>query len=54
MLQFALVFLLIAVIAAVLGFGSVAAAAGGIAQLLFFLFLAVLVISLIVGLFRRA
>jgi uncharacterized membrane protein YtjA (UPF0391 family) len=34
-------------------FGGIAGAASGIAQFLFFLFLAFLVISLLVGLFRR-
>jgi uncharacterized membrane protein YtjA (UPF0391 family) len=54
MLYYALVFLVIALIAGVLGFGGLAGAASGIAQILFFLFLAFLVISLVVGLIRRA
>ena len=52
MLYYALVFLLIAVVAAVLGFGGIAFAAAGIAKLLFFLFLALFVVSLIVHLAR--
>ena len=53
MLQYALLFLVIALVAGVLGFGGIAGAASGIAQVLFFLCLAFLVISLLVGLFRR-
>ena len=53
MLQYALLFLVVALVAGVLVFGGIAGAASGIAQILFFLFLAFLVISLLVGLFRR-
>ncbi len=53
MLYYALVFLVIALIAGVLCFGGIAGASAGIAQILFFLFLAFLVISLVIGLFRR-
>ena len=49
----ALVFLVIALIAGVLGFGGIAGASAGIAQILFFLVLAFLVVSLLIGLFRR-
>ena len=38
MLGWALVFLLIAIVAAVFGFGGIAVASAGIAKLLFFLF----------------
>lgn len=48
MLRWALTFFVLALIAAVFGFGGIATAAAGIAKLLFFLFLAVFVISLIV------
>ena len=37
-----------------LGFGGIAGTSAGIAQILFFIFLAFLVISLIAGLVRRA
>jgi len=50
MLSWALSFFIIAVIAAVFGFGGIAAGAAGIAKFLFLLFLAAFVISLIVGL----
>lgn len=53
MLNWALVFLVVALVAAALGFGGVASAATSIAQTLFFLFLVLFVISLVVGLVRR-
>lgn len=51
MLYAAFVFLAIAVVAAVLGFGGIAAGAAGIAKMLFFLFLAGFVILLLAGIF---
>jgi uncharacterized membrane protein YtjA (UPF0391 family) len=54
MLYWALVFLVVAIIAGALGFGGIAGTSAGIAQILFFVFLAFLVISLVAGLFRRA
>ncbi|MEN3147687.1 DUF1328 family protein [Neorhizobium sp. IRAMC:178] len=53
MLYYALVCLLVAIFTGVLGFSGIAGTATGLAQLLFFLFLALLLISLVVGLFRR-
>ena len=52
MLSWALTFLIIALIAAVLGFGVVAGTAAMIAKVLFLVFLVLFVISLIAG--RRA
>lgn len=49
MLGWALTFLVIALIAAALGFGGVAGAATGIAKILFFVFLVAFAISLIAG-----
>jgi len=49
MLHYAVVFLVLALVAAVFGFGGVAIAAAGIAKILFFLFLIGFVISLVVG-----
>lgn len=49
MLHYAIVFLVIALIAAVLGFGGLAGSAIGIAKILFFVFLVLFVISLIMG-----
>ena len=53
MLYYALVFFVVAVIAAVFGFGGIAAGAVEIAKILFFIFLVLFVVSLIVGLVRR-
>src|SRR5690606_28214826 len=53
MLYWAIVFLVIALIAAALGFGGIAGAASGIAQVLFVVFLAIFVISLFIGIGRR-
>ena len=53
MLNYAFVFLVIALIAAVLGFGGIAAGAAEIAKILFFVFLALFVVSLVVGFIRR-
>jgi uncharacterized membrane protein YtjA (UPF0391 family) len=52
MLQWALVFLVLGLIAALLGFTSVAGASIGIAKVLFFVFLIVFAVMLIVGLGR--
>jgi len=49
MLSWALTFLVIALIAGVLGFGVVAGMAAQIAHVLFFLFLVLFVVSLIFG-----
>jgi uncharacterized membrane protein YtjA (UPF0391 family) len=54
MLYWALMFLVIALIAAVLGFTGVAVLAGGIAKILFFIFIVLFVVSLIAHLARRA
>ena len=53
MLSCALVFLVIALIAAALGFGGLAGAATGIAKILFFVFLVLFLGSLIMGGLRR-
>lgn len=45
MLQWTVIFLVLALIAAFFGFGSLAGTAASIAQVLFFVFLAALVIS---------
>jgi uncharacterized membrane protein YtjA (UPF0391 family) len=50
MLRWALVFLLISLIAALFGFTDVAAASAGIAKILFFLFLVVFLVFLLLGL----
>jgi uncharacterized membrane protein YtjA (UPF0391 family) len=53
MLRWALTFLVIALIAALLGFFSVAGTAADIAKVLFFVFLVLFVVSLIFGGVRR-
>jgi uncharacterized membrane protein YtjA (UPF0391 family) len=53
MLYWAAVFFVVALVAALFGFGGIASASAGIAQILFFLFLVLFVISLIVGVVRR-
>jgi uncharacterized membrane protein YtjA (UPF0391 family) len=53
MLHYAAVFLVIALVAALLGFTGIAAGAVEIAKILFFVFLLLFVASLIVGLIRR-
>lgn len=52
MLRWTLIFLVIALIAALLGFGGITAGAVSIAKILFFIFVVLFGISLIVGLFR--
>ena len=52
MLYWALVFFVVAIVAAVFGFGGIASTAAGIAQILFYIFIAIFVISLIMGLVR--
>jgi uncharacterized membrane protein YtjA (UPF0391 family) len=49
MLNYALVFLLIALIAGALGFGVVAGTAASVAKILFFIFLVLFVASLLRG-----
>lgn len=49
MLGWAVTFLIIALIAAVLGFGGIAAASAGIAKILFFVFLVMCVLFFVFG-----
>jgi uncharacterized membrane protein YtjA (UPF0391 family) len=49
MLGWALTFLIVALIAAVFGFGGIASGAANIAQILFFVFLVLFVVSLLMG-----
>ena len=53
MLYYALVFLVIALLAAFLGFGGMALAFAGIAKILFFLLLIAFVVSLVMHAGRR-
>jgi len=54
MLRWALAFFVVAIIAAVFGFGGIAIAAASIARLLFFIFLVLFLAALLGGLVRRA
>jgi len=49
MLRWAMGFLVLAVIAALLGFGGLASASAGIAKSLFFLFLVIFLVTLALG-----
>ena len=53
MLYWALVFLVVAIIAGVLVFGGVAIMAAGMAKLLFYIFLVIFLVTLVMGLGRR-
>lgn len=52
MLSWAIGFFIVAIMAAVFGFGGIAAGAAGIAKVLFFLFLIAFVVSLVMHLMR--
>lgn len=52
-LQYAVVFSVIALIAALLGFGGIAAGAAEVAKVRFFIILLLFVASLVMGLMRR-
>jgi len=53
MLSWAVIFLVIALVAARFGFTGIAVAAAGIAKVLFFIFLVVFIVALIMGLMQR-
>lgn len=53
MLRWAVIFFIIAIIAAVFGFGNIAEGATDIARILFFVFLVLFVIGLIMGLVKK-
>ncbi len=54
LLHYALVFLLVALVAAAVGFGGIAGLAMESARLLFWVFIVLFVLSLVAGLVRRA
>ncbi|WP_020470886.1 DUF1328 domain-containing protein [Zavarzinella formosa] len=49
MLRFAIVFLIVALIAAAMGFGGIAGEAAYFAKILFFVFIVLFVVSLVMG-----
>jgi uncharacterized membrane protein YtjA (UPF0391 family) len=53
MLHYAVVFLVIALVAALFGFGGIAAGAVEIAKILFFVFVVLAVVTFIVSLMRK-
>ncbi len=53
-LYYALAFFLVAMVAAVFGFGGVAIASAGLAKILFVLFFIVFLVTLVFGVARRA
>jgi uncharacterized membrane protein YtjA (UPF0391 family) len=53
MLRWALIFFIVAIIAAIFGFGGIAAGAASIAKILFFIFLVLFLVSIIAGAVRR-
>ncbi len=54
LLGWALIFLVVALIAAAFGFGGIASASAGIAKTLFFIFLVVFVVLLVLNFLRAA
>jgi uncharacterized membrane protein YtjA (UPF0391 family) len=53
MLRWALIFFVVALVAALFGFGGIALAAAGVAKILFYLFLILFLITLVGHLLRR-
>ena len=53
MLRYAVIFFIVAIVAALFGFGGIAAGATEIAKILFFIFLVLFIVSLVAGLLRR-
>lgn len=53
MLRLAIVFLLVSILAAVLGFTDIAGASAGMAKVLFFIFVVLFAVSFIFGLLNR-
>lgn len=53
MLYWALMFLIIALVAAIFGFGGIASTATGIAQILFVIAIVLFLVSLLAGVLRR-
>jgi uncharacterized membrane protein YtjA (UPF0391 family) len=54
MLRWALLFLIVAIVAGIFGFAGVMVAAAGIAKLLFYVFLVLFVVSLALSVVSRA
>jgi uncharacterized membrane protein YtjA (UPF0391 family) len=52
MLKWAIIFLVVSLLAALFGFGGIALAFAGVAKILFFVFIILFVVSLVLHLFR--
>lgn len=50
MLRWAFIFLIVAIVAAIFGFGGIAATSAGIAKILFYIAIAIFLVMLIMGL----
>ncbi|RQR59950.1 DUF1328 domain-containing protein [Burkholderia sp. Bp9002] len=53
MLRYAIIFFIIAIIAAVFGFGGIAVGAAEIAKILFYIFVVIFLVTLLLGVVRR-
>jgi uncharacterized membrane protein YtjA (UPF0391 family) len=53
MLRYAVIFFIIALVAAFFGFGGIATGAAEIAKILFFIFIVIFLATLLLGVFRR-
>ena len=53
MLRYAIIFFIIAIIAAVFRFGGIAAGAAEIAKILFYIFVVIFLVTLLLGVVRR-
>ena len=53
MLRYAVIFLVIAIVAAIFGFGGIAAGAVDIAKILFFVFIIIAVITFVLGFINK-
>lgn len=53
MLRYAVIFFIIALVAALFGFGGIAAGATEIAKILFFVFIVIAVITFVINLIQR-
>ena len=49
MLRYSIIFLIIAIVAGIFGFGNINAAATGIAKILFFVFIILFLVGLVLG-----
>lgn len=54
MLRWALIFLVVAIVAAIFGFGGIAAGATEIAKILFWIFIIIAVVGFVMHLVRKA